>query len=278
MGKYLFYDVDGTLVGNSQRITERNKHALSEARARGHRVFLCTGRAYLSAFLGLDDLEVDGMITHAGGIVSVGEQILYEHDISLGLLHRMLHLFQTHHIEYTLESKDGNFHTLGIQQFYLKWIDEQFKDDDNAKAILKADKIGKNQYNTTDFDERKNPVHKVSFLAPKRADFEDIQDELSKYFHIHYFFGDSNYIDGELIPKDCTKAHGITKILEYYQADLADTVAFGDSMNDLPMISYVNTGIVHAQSPAELKKYSSAVFDDPDQDGIYNAMKKLNLI
>ena len=135
MGKYLFYDVDGTLVGKSQRITLRNKHALSEARARGHRVFLCTGRAYLSAFLGLDDLEADGMITHAGGIVSVGEQILYEHDISLHLLHRMLHLFQTHHIEYTLESKDGNFHTLGIQQFYLKWIDEQFKDDENAKIF-----------------------------------------------------------------------------------------------------------------------------------------------
>lgn len=67
MGKYLFYDVDGTLVGNSQRITMRNKHALLEASAQGHRVFLYTGRAYLSAFLGLDDLEVDGMITHAGG-------------------------------------------------------------------------------------------------------------------------------------------------------------------------------------------------------------------
>lgn len=92
MGKYLFYDVDGTLVGNSQHITVRNKHALSEARAQGHRVSLCTGRAYLSALLGLDDLETDGMITHAGGIVSVGGQILYEHDIAPDLLHRMLHL------------------------------------------------------------------------------------------------------------------------------------------------------------------------------------------
>lgn len=105
--------------------------------------------------------------------------------------------------------------------------------------------MGKNQYHTTDFDEGKHAVHKVSFLAPKRADFEDIQDELSKYFHIHYLFGDSNYIDGELVPKDCTKANGIEKILEYYQADPADTIAFGDSMNDLPMISYVNTDVVH---------------------------------
>ena len=121
-------------------------------------------------------------------------------------------------------------------------------------------------------------MHKISFLALKRSDFENIQNELSEYFHIHYFFGDNNYIDGELIPKNCTKASGIAKILEYYHADVKDTIAFGDSMNDLPMISCVNTGVVHIQAPDKLKKCAKAFFKDPDQDGIYIAMKELKLI
>lgn len=49
MEKYLFFDIDGTLTGRSQRITERNKRALTRARENGHKIFLCTGRAYRSA-------------------------------------------------------------------------------------------------------------------------------------------------------------------------------------------------------------------------------------
>lgn len=184
-------------------------------------------------------------------------------------------------MEYTLESKDGNFHTPGLQRFYLNWIDEHFAGDEAAKTILKADKIGKNQYYVGDFEETKNPVHKFNFLAWRREDFEAVQDELSRDFHIHLFYnlaGENAGVDGELIPKDCTKAHGMEELLAYYHADIKDTVAFGDSANDFQMISCAGMGVVHIQAPTELKKYAAATFDDPDKDGIYHVMRQLKLI
>ena len=45
MGKYLFYDIDGTLMGPSRKVTEKTKWAIEEAKRQGHRAFLCTGRA-----------------------------------------------------------------------------------------------------------------------------------------------------------------------------------------------------------------------------------------
>lgn len=277
MRKLLFYDVDGTLVGNSFAITQKNKEALDLARQRGHKVFLCTGRAPLSALIGLDGVTTDGMITLAGGVVTIGNKIIYENSIDIDTLHYLMELFNQNHIYYSLETKIGNFHTKGLQDFYLHWIDEHYQNDLQANALLKEDKIGKNQYSIHEYDEQKTNVQKMTFVAEDRKDFEAIQDKLEDIFHIHYFSKEEKYIDGELILKTCTKVHGIQQVLDYYMSD-KDTVAFGDSMNDLQMMKFVNQGIVYEGSPEELKKYAKYYFIDPDQNGIYKVMKKIGLI
>lgn len=278
MRKLLFYDVDGTLVGNSFAITQKNKEALDLARQRGHKVFLCTGRAPLSALIGLDGVKTDGMITLAGGVVTIGNKIIYENSIDIDTLHYLMELFDQNHIYYSLETKIGNFHTKGLQDFYLHWIDEHYQNDLQANALLKEDKVGKNQYSIHEYDEQKTNVQKMTFVAEDRKDFEAIQDKLEDIFHIHYFSKEEKYIDGELILKTCTKVHGIQQVLDYYHMSDKDTVAFGDSMNDLQMMKFVNQGIVYEGAPEELKKYAKYYFIDPDQDGIYKVMKKIGLI
>ena len=44
--KYVFLDIDGTLVDYSGRMPESAERALSAARENGHRLILCTGRFY----------------------------------------------------------------------------------------------------------------------------------------------------------------------------------------------------------------------------------------
>ena len=71
MGKYLFFDIDGTLAGASRRITEKTRWALEEARRRGHKVFLCTGRVPASIVGDAKELQVDGTISGAGSFVEI---------------------------------------------------------------------------------------------------------------------------------------------------------------------------------------------------------------
>ncbi|WP_028044107.1 Cof-type HAD-IIB family hydrolase [Candidatus Stoquefichus massiliensis] len=278
MSKLIFYDVDGTLIGKSRTITENNKQALHLARQNEHKVFLCTGRNPVSAFNGLEGLETDGLITLAGGLVSVNNKIIYENSIDIKTLNYFMKLFDDNHIYYSLETKLGNYHIKGLQDFYLDWIDEHYKGDSKAIALLKKDKVGENQYSIHDFNSHEVSVQKMTFVAEDRNDFKRVKDKIEEIFHINYFVKDKSYIDGELILKTCTKVHGIQKILDYYQMNVQDTIAFGDSMNDLQMIKFVNQGIVYENAPEELKQEAIEYFGDPDQDAIYHTMKKLNLI
>ena len=55
---------------------------------------------------------------------------------------------------------------------------------------------------------------------------------------------EDEFINGEIISKNCTKADAIERVIDYYHASMEDTIAFGDSMNDYQMIEKVNKGIV----------------------------------
>ena len=54
--------------------------------------------------------------------------------------------------------------------------------------------------------------------------------------------------------------------------------AFGDGMNDKEMLEYVNVGIAVGNAKEGLKAVADEVTDDITNDGIYNAMKRHNLI
>ena len=76
MGKYLFYDIDGTLMGPSRKVTEKTKWAIEEAKRQGHRAFLCTGRAPTSISDDLKEIDFDGIVCSAGGFVIVNGDLV----------------------------------------------------------------------------------------------------------------------------------------------------------------------------------------------------------
>ena len=43
-----------------------------------------------------------------------------------------------------------------------------------------------------------------------------------------------------MVPKNCSKATGMQQLVDYLQMDMKDTIAFGNSLNDLPMMQAAN--------------------------------------
>ncbi|HET9127699.1 MAG TPA: HAD hydrolase family protein, partial [Propionibacteriaceae bacterium] len=68
----VFLDVDGTLVDETGQIPESARGAVREARANGHRVFLCTGRSLAELWPEILDIGFDGLVAAAGAYVEVG--------------------------------------------------------------------------------------------------------------------------------------------------------------------------------------------------------------
>lgn len=66
--------------------------------------------------------------------------------------------------------------------------------------------------------------------------------------------------------------------MEYFNVEKKDTIAIGDSNNDLPMLEFAGTSIAMKHSPKTVLDKSDYITDDVFDDGIYNAMKHFKLI
>ena len=82
----------------------------------------------------------------------------------------------------------------------------------------------------------------------------------------------------DLIPADSSKAVGIERILAHFGIDRNESIAFGDGANDIEMLQYVGTGIAMGNAADIVKQNSDLVTDSADDEGIWNALKKLNVI
>ena len=67
------------------------------------------------------------------------------------------------------------------------------------------------------------------------------------------------------------------QLVDYLQMDMKDTIAFGDSLNDLPMMQAANIAVGMGNGTS-LRPYVTFITKDIKENGIYEAMKQLNLL
>lgn len=86
----------------------------------------------------------------------------------------------------------------------------------------------------------------------------------------------SNAVD--LLSKENSKARGILDVLAHFDVEKEETMAFGDGLNDLEMLSLVGMGIAMGNGEPSLKAVADYVTLPINQDGILIALEKLGVI
>ncbi len=276
MGKFLFFDIDGTLSGKSRVITEKTKQAIQTARKNGHKAFLCTGRAPTSIMDDILNIGFDGVVCSAGGFVIVDGEFIFENIINQYLLSEVMTLFINNHILFSLETKNAIYETAGVTKFF---DNRHATENLELQRFFKLRRQGEHRLPINDFNILNTGVTKVCFIAPHKEDFFNCVKFLEDYFNIVCFSKEEDeYVNGEIIIKNCTKADGILRVVNHFNGKMQDTIAFGDSMNDYEMIKEAEIGVVYKDACEALKKEASYFFDDPDNEGIYKIMNELKLI
>ena len=82
----------------------------------------------------------------------------------------------------------------------------------------------------------------------------------------------------EIAPKGYSKGSAMTFLADRLQIPMADTVAVGDSNNDLEMFQSAGTRIAMGNAVDNIKNLSDFVTTDVLQDGIWNALSWLGAI
>lgn len=264
--KLIFFDIDGTIVtenGGKRIIPKSTKEAIKNLQEHGHLCFINTGRSLSEIDKTIHELNMDGLVCGCGTYIIYHDNVIFEKTIPFPLGNRILKELKSCKLEWLLEGS----HTL----YYST-----------------------HPYHTHigDFQEEHRTVFSVAYdlIAPENAynlvfdKFCICTDETSNLLRFQNAFeNDLTFIDRgsgfyEVVPIGCSKASGIRYLMDYFHIPLEDTIAIGDSTNDLPMLEFAGTSIAMGGSSPQVCQSADIVTDDILQDGLHHAFHNLGLI
>lgn len=271
--KLLFLDIDGTLTpaGSNEPPASAMK-AIRAAQAAGHRVFLCTGRNpdMLAPVLALG---FDGAVACGGGRVFAGERVLYDCPMPDADRVTALRLLKDNGVFRTIEAVDATFGDEDLGDFLAQA-------GEGNSELVRWRKALAEQLNIRpmgQYDDR--PIYKVVFMCTRMDQLDDAKKALEeRYNFVVQDVAAHNCLNGEIVNKAFDKGKGVRIVAEAFGFDIADTIGFGDSMNDLEMIQTVGTSVCMDNGSPALKAISDIVCPAVEDDGLAWAFEKLGLL
>ncbi len=274
--KLIFLDIDGTLISAMSAPSALTVKAVREARKRGHRVFLCTGRNM--PIIGKDILDIgfDGVISSAGGHVEVGGKVLFDSLLPETTIQECLSVFHAHGIYCRIESPEGIYTDPQMEELL-----RMARPDERNSELIRMQKEIEKGIGIQPYDKYpKKGAYKVCFTSTTLEAIEETRPYLEDRFDyaVHVYGGSTSCFNGEIIRKGIDKGKGMDLVCRYYGADVKDTIAFGDSMNDYGMMKYARMGIAMGNACDELKEMADIVCGSVEEDGIYYELERMGII
>ena len=247
------FDLDGTLLNDEEKLSERNKEAVIEA-SKKNTVIFASGRM-LKSILKLS-LEYFGRefttIAYNGAMVYIpGKGIVFEKKIDPETSKKVIE-----------ELRIRDVH----RQAYVN--DDLISEKDNEEVRAYAEHSGVDYTVVEDLVEVVSKYGSTKILSISDPDtLSDIRDELSSVFkNLKIFKSFPNYLD--FVPKDISKAVALRVLSEKLRFDLKDAVAFGDNDNDVEMIKEVGFGVAVRNATRSVLEVADYVAPSNNEDGV----------
>ena len=267
--KYIFLDIDGTLFDHSRNeIPESAYRGVELARKAGHKIFICTGRS-CCLLDHVKDIKYDGVIAAAGAYARVGEKVIYEDIMPEEELQPALEYCLSKGASYVMEGKTGVYMHREIQDYFAGR-----KDGESGREFFRQ----KTVHGMDAYDPEKEVIYKFCLYAEDEKSLQEIEEHYKdKYQFVCSIPNEEEMHNVEVLSMRNNKAGGIRKIMNYLGGSMEDTVAIGDSLNDLEMIQECGIGIVMGNGDERLKPYADYITADIGDDGLFRALEHYGL-
>ncbi|MEV7994225.1 HAD family hydrolase [Streptomyces sp. NPDC086077] len=253
-------DLDGTLLRSDESVSRRTREALTAATAAGAAHIVVTGRAVPWTRHIFDDLDYTGLAVCGQGaqVYDAGERRL----LTSVTLDRQLAGVALAKIEaevgplYLAASRDGLDGEVLVGPGYA------------LQGGLPATPF------TEPADLWSAPLNKIYIQHPTLTD-----DELAEVAlraaggFVSVTMAGQGIV--ELLPLGLSKATGLSLAARRLGMKAADTIAFGDMPNDIPMFAWAARGVAMANAHEELRAVADEVTASNEEDGIAVVLERL---
>lgn len=268
--KLVFLDIDGTLIPGNHRMTEKTKQALRRAHDNGHILCICTGRTYCE--MPEETKGFEGIISAAGACVMWKEEVLLAEYFSDKEKQQVIELMEEAESIYTLEGFENLYMRRDVYENFLEVVGGR---DEEERKILE---LFKRAHFYTGISETEK-VHKCSYFYGGR-DNEWFRERLKKWnMNVAAFSqSDARGNCGEITKAPFNKGSAVRYLSDYLGIPIENTIAVGDSENDLGMLRTAGVGIAMGNALDYVKEAADDVTRSVEEDGVYYAFQKYGLI
>lgn len=261
MYKIIFIDIDGTLRNDKKEITDRTKRAIDAVVKKGIYVVICSGRPgkYVES-VSKEALASNYIIACNGGEIYDynKNREIYINVVDSENVLLLWHMAEKYNVQAIIISKGNRYTRQQINDksdiLLNQAIEDFVKNNEVTQLILSSLELEKIQ-------DIKTNIEKIK----KTKNIEIVN--LSKHL-MNNKFPQSKPLFLDITCKETSKGNAIKKICDYLKIDLKDTVAIGDSYNDLTMFEVVGHSVAMGNSPEEIKSLVDEVIDSNNEDGV----------
>jgi Cof subfamily protein (haloacid dehalogenase superfamily) len=252
----VFLDLDGTLLNEEKMIPESNKKAVRLLQEKGIFTVIATGRIPQQFADIRQELNIDSYVSINGQYVVFEGEVIYTNPLDPHVLHDITNMAisKGHAVAYcnqdTIKASEGN------HPFIKTSFDEL-----------------RMAYPTVDREFYKTAATYQGHLYCDSLDAQLYEELFSEFSFVRW-----DQYAADILPKGCSKAMGIQKILEAAGVNKEDSYAFGDGLNDLEMLTMVGTGIAMGNAVPKAKAAADFVTDSNVNGGIFKSLIQLGLI
>ncbi|MEM7737113.1 MAG: HAD hydrolase family protein [Deinococcota bacterium] len=244
------FDLDATLVTDDFTLSNTTRDAVLALREHGHIVTVITGRPERAAKVFLEPLEVHTFYGTDHGARIVGEgNLLHRSEITSTCLQDIL----------VRARADGADVSFGVH-------DDVFVNNPDAPVwnwlrrfdhrMLPHSAYDASTHGSADKLVMHNPAGHDSLLESLQQDYPDLT---------YYNYETQLEITG----KDGNKGAALARLAEVFNVPQAQTVAFGDGLNDVSMIQWAGLSVsVGPRAHPQVRHAANEHVDAPEQEGV----------
>ena len=257
-----FFDVDGTLLPFGKGLPESALDAILEAKSKGHRIFVSTGRSPSEMDKALSPIPFDGGVYSAGCLVMAGGRVLKEKGYSKEEIKEVSSYLKDNGHLPMVQTANGTYMSTLAYEFFKEQLIKNNGISIKIPGLVVTDDI------PLDLD-----VKKILVLSPEGRIDEVRRDLGDKFNIVPNTVGIKQSDMAEICIPGVDKGSGIKTILNYYGEDRKSSVGVGDGANDIEMIEYCGLGIAMGNADDCLKVKADWITSDVCDDGLKKAIE-----
>ncbi len=254
--KIVFFDVDGTLTHHEDgSISSNTRTAIKRLKEKGIIVAAATGRP-LSLCDDIRNLGIDTLITANGGYAKHHETVIHKVSMNQELLKAVSDFALSHNHGMAFFTEE--FRTNGVKNIRI------------LQALKET--LGLEDYPIASINIHEEEV----YLTCLYADEEAVEMFTHKFPQLTFSRWHPYIVN--VLQEEVSKSRAILKVLDHFNIDPSEAIAFGDGENDIDMLELVGLGIAMGNGHDQLKRIADFVTKKSSEDGIYYALNELGII